>query len=215
MVQELWLFGEQYSLGVDDESLKSLLGKHVEVLGRTDITPENEDVLDLTGSQAILDLILYRRYPEFTPNRYEHLVIELKRPTCKLGQDEIGQIEKYAFAVGHDERFDKSNTRWTFLLIGNELDEFAETKCRVQGREHGHIYASDDGSVNIHVKKWPTIIAQAKWRYEFFREKLEYQVATVEGLKYLHAKHSQHLPDNKVKDGLDPSSNTSASAQSV
>src|SRR5262249_39742390 len=101
------------------------------------------------------------KYPQSTPNRFEHLVIELKRPSCKLGKDEITQIENYAFSVADDERFDKETTRWTFLLIGNDLDKFATKKCEVQGKEFGHVHESNDGSVNIHVKKWATLIEQA------------------------------------------------------
>ena len=115
--------------------------------------------------------MLYRRYPQGQEGKFEHLVVELKRPTCKLGQKEISQIETYAFTVSGDVRFDKHNTRWTFILIGNDFLPFAEQKAKVQNREHGHIHASEDGTTNIHIKKWSSVIGQAKWRYNFFREK--------------------------------------------
>ena len=128
-------------------------------------------------------------------------VIELKRPTCKLGQKELGQIENYAFSIADDERFDRGQTSWTFVLIGNELAPFAEHKCRVQGQDFGHIHESDDGSVNIYVKRWSTVIDEAKWRYQFFREKLELEVTTADGVQYLRTKHNQRLPHTVDEEG--------------
>lgn len=197
LAEELWLFGEQYTLGIDDESLANTLKKHIEILGRDDLAPEEcDDVKDLEGKQRILDLMLYRQIPQLQPNRFEHLVVELKRPDCKLGQKELGQIENYAFSVADDARFDKERTKWTFILVGNELAPFAEQKCRQQGKEFGHIYTSDDGAVHIHVKKWSTVIAEAKWRYQFFKEKLELEVTTADGLRYLRDRHVDRLPQD-------------------
>jgi Histidine kinase-, DNA gyrase B-, and HSP90-like ATPase len=193
LVNELWILGEQYSLGVDDESLKSLLTKHVEILDRADLGPDNE-VTDLNGKDRVVDLMLYRRYPQGQEGKFEHLVVELKRPACKLGQKEISQIENYAFTVSEDERFDKHHTRWTFILIGNDFLPFAEQRAKVQNREHGHIHASEDGMTNIFIKKWSSVIDQAKWRYNFFREKLELQVTSADGLNLLRNKYSQYLP---------------------
>ena len=81
------------------------------------------------------------------------------------------------------------------MLVGNDLDSFADRKCREQGRDFGHIHSSDDGAVNIHVKKWSTIIAEAKWRYQFFRDRLELEVTTADGLRYLRDRHRDRLPE--------------------
>jgi hypothetical protein len=201
LAEELWIFGEQYTLGVDDESLSNVLKKHIQILDRNDLAPgETNDVTDLDDKNRIFDLMLYRQIPQLQPDHFEHLVIELKRPDCKLGQKEIGQIENYAFSVADDERFDKGRTRWTFVLIGNDLAPFADRKCREHGRQYGHIYASDDGAVNIYVKKWSTIIAEAKWRYQFFKDKLELEVGTADGLRYLRQKHHDRLPEGTNDD---------------
>ena len=196
LVEELWIFGEQYTLGIDDESLASVLKKHVHLLGRDDGPSEiTRVVTDIDGKQRLLDLMVYRQIPQLQPDHFEHLVIELKRPDCKLGQKELSQIENYAFSVADDERFDKVRTKWTFMLVGNDLDSFADRKCREQGRDFGHIHSSDDGAVNIHVKKWSTIIAEAKWRYQFFRDRLELEVTTADGLRYLRDRHRDRLPE--------------------
>lgn len=201
LAEELWIFGEQYTLGVDDESLANVLKKHVHVLERNDLASDvSADVHDLEGKNRIVDLMLYRQIPQLQPDHFEHLVVELKRPDCRLGQKELGQIENYAFSVASDERFDKNHTKWTFILVGNELGPFASQKCREQGRQFGHIYASEDGAINIFVKKWSMIIAEAKWRYKFFKDKLEMEVGTADGLRYLRQKHRERLPNSPTEE---------------
>jgi hypothetical protein len=190
LANELWIFGEEYQLGIDEQSLRSTLLKHIQLLGREQIVTDVEEVTDLEGRNRFLDLLLYRQYPQRREGFFEHLVIELKRPSLKLGKEEITQIEDYAFKVADDPRFDKVGTQWTFLLIGNDLDSFAQRKCESTGREYGHISA---GRVNIHVRTWATLIAEAKWRYEFFRSQLEYQAKSDDGLAFLHRKHAKYF----------------------
>ena len=133
LTQESWLFGEQYTLGVDDQAMTNVLQKHIQELGRSNMTPESVGVVsDFEDKNRIVDLMLTCQVPQNTPDEFEHLVIELKRPSCKIGQKEIGQIENYAFTVADDERFDKLKTKWNFILVGNDLNQFADRKCRVQ-----------------------------------------------------------------------------------
>ena len=193
LLGELWLFGEQYGLGVDDQSLRALLEKHIELLDRETLVP-GDDVRDLDGKSRRVDLMLHQRYPIGTPDSFEHLIIELKRPSVRIGKKEIGQIEEYAFKVADDERFDKSQVRWKFLLVGNDLNDFAKQRCSAPDRDYGHIHA---GNPSIHVLKWSTIIDQAKWRYEFFRDKLATEVSTDDGLEYLRQKYPQFIPESK------------------
>jgi hypothetical protein len=192
--QELWIFGEQYDRGIDEGSLTNLLRKHIQLLGRKELVPVDEPVVDSSGNTRRIDLMLHSRYP-LQPARFEHLVVELKRPNVIIGQEEIGQIENYAITVTNDERFDKEHVRWKFLLLGNQMDAFATTKCNATGREFGHILS---GNVDVYVNTWSTIIERAKWRYEFFRKQLEYQATTNDGLAYVRKKYWEHLPPSGV-----------------
>ena len=44
------------------------------------LAEDSKDVKDINGEQAIPDLMLYREFAEREQGRFEHLVIELKRP---------------------------------------------------------------------------------------------------------------------------------------
>jgi hypothetical protein len=189
LVNELWVFGEQYTLGLDDQSLKALLESHAKLLERKVLA---EVVKDINGEDAIPDLMLWRRYADRTVGRYEHLVVELKRPKKTLGQAELSQIENYALTVAADERFDKGNTKWTFVLLGNDLTSFAQEKCDQEGRPFGLIVQKPH--VEVWVKKWATIIQDCKWRHEFYRERLDLEVQGSDATAYLEKKHAQYVP---------------------
>ena len=78
--------------------------------------------------------------------------MELKRPSVKVGADEIKQIEQYAYTVADDERFRHLQTRWSFWVISNDLDAFAKVKTRQKDRPRGQISETDDGRIKVWVK---------------------------------------------------------------
>jgi hypothetical protein len=127
---------------------------------------------------------------------FEHLVVELKRPSVKLGKKEISQIEEYAYKVADDSRFDKERTQWTFVLIGNDLDDFAKRKCTSPDRPFGQIQV---GPVTIYVRTWATAIADARWRYDFFRKQLDYQATTDDARAFLNERYAKYFPTTAAK----------------
>lgn len=189
LVNELWVFGDQYALGLDDQSLSELLKAHAKILNRKVLAGR---VRDINDDQAIPDLMLYRRYAERTYGRYEHLVVELKRPKRKLNSDDLSQVEKYAYAVSEDPRFEKGSTKWTFVLVGDDFDPFVAAKCQQEGRPFGLV--DQKPHLEVWVKKWATIIQECKWRHEFYRNELDVQVQAGDAAKYLERKHAQYLP---------------------
>jgi hypothetical protein len=210
LVNELWVFGEQYLLGTDDQGLKKVLTAHAKILGRQELAPD-VDVKDINDEQAIPDLMLYRRFGDRRMGEYEHLVIELKRPSTKGGGDEISQIRNYAHTVQDDARFDKGKTRWTFVLVVNELDKLGEAECRPQsGRKYGHIGAFDN--LDIYVMKWSSIIQDCEWRHEFYRKELDLEVQEEDARQYVEKKYAEYLPPADGTSAAKPPEANAASA---
>jgi hypothetical protein len=98
-----WIFGEEFNLTVDDQSLTEVLRKHRKLIG--DNVVIDQPVRRIDGKVGIIDLMLSRMVPQNHSDEREHLVVELKRPSVKVGADEITQVKKYAFTVADDERF--------------------------------------------------------------------------------------------------------------
>jgi hypothetical protein len=192
LVHELWLLGEEYALGVDDDGLRTLLEKHLNLIGRAELAAE-ADIKQITGEDGVPDLMVYRRR-KIDRDRFEHLVIELKRPSLKLGQAEVSQIERYAFTVADDERFDTKKCQWNFVLLGNSLDTFAKRRATSDNLPDGCIH--QDNGVRVWIHPWAEVLNSARARYEFFRDQLKVEASHSKGIETLKARYP-HLFDGK------------------
>ena len=87
--------------------------------------------------------------------------------------------------------------QWTFILIGNDFLPFAEQKAKVQNKEHGHIYASEERMTNIFIKKWSSDHrpGQVALQNPLRRNPAQLQVTSADGLNLLNCKYPQFLPD--------------------
>lgn len=192
IAENTWLFGQEFSISVNDRSLTEVLKKHIEKSGKN--TPVDEPVLRIDGSVGIVDLMLSRSIPCNRDDEIEHLVVELKAPKVKIGEKECSQIESYAFAVIEDERFTSLSAKWDFWIISNEMDAYAHRKTTQDGRPKGVLHRETDKSnVTIWVKTWSQIIKENKYRLEFVREKLNYEIDRNDALQHLRENYSQFI----------------------
>ena len=76
-------------------------------------------------------------------------MVELKRPSVKIGADEITQVKKYAFSIADDERFRHVKTRWSFWVVSNDPDAFARVETRQKGNPPGRIFLTEDGNIEV------------------------------------------------------------------
>lgn len=125
LANETWVFGEEWALTGDDDRLTQVLAAHLMLLGEGVELASREPVLREDGRDAIPDLVLSRTL-ETAENKYEHLVVELKRPVHTLISSDIEQLRSYAVAVAEDDRFQQPNVRWTYVLIGNSTNTSVE-----------------------------------------------------------------------------------------
>ncbi|MGY3621008.1 ATP-binding protein [Bradyrhizobium sp. USDA 10063] len=186
-----WVFGEHFSLTVDDQSLTEVLRKHRQLIGDNIVI--DAPVKRIDGKTGIVDLMLSRSVPQNRMDEREHLVVELKRPTVVIGGEEIMQVEKYAYTVAKDERFRGLRTRWTFWVVSNDLDEFASVRTRQKDKPRGQVSQTEDGLVEVWVKTWSEIIAECKARLRFVQEHLQANVDKDASVSYLKATYDRYL----------------------
>lgn len=193
IVNETWIFGDEYTYGVDDLTLKNVLKAYIKDLGRDDF----EEILESESNddlQTIPDVCLWQQYSLGTAGK-ENLVIELKRPTVDAGYTELSQIMSYASSVSIDKRFPKDKTRWKFVLITKDIKKEIEPQLRQKNRKYGHV--SEGDNFDVYVLSWGDIISEAKQRHEFIKAKLNLNFENnEEGLNYLKSKYKKYLPDN-------------------
>lgn len=191
---ETWIFGDDYTYGADDVTLKSVLKAYLNFLGRKDFEASVvEGNGDLESDRP--DICLWKQFNRGKAGYFENLVIELKRPSKVIGTDELAQIRRYAQKVANDVRFSKEKTSWTFVLLATDLDDYAKFECQQSDRSFGHIIAQNN--VNVYVKTWTDLLNEAEARHQYLKEKLNYNIAeNDEGIKLLKEKYSQYLPFN-------------------
>lgn len=203
LANQTWIFGEEFSLSVDDKGLTKVLEAHLKLLGRepATITPVREE----DGSVGIVDLMLSRAIPQQSKRR-EHLVIELKAPKVTLTEEHTNQIEKYAQAVANDPQFRDTATEWTFILVGNDYNDVVKRKITQRGRARGILIEpsdQDDVKYTVWVRTWSQILDDCRWRMKFFQERFEYVAGDDDAIEYLRATHDKFLPKVFARPDLD------------
>jgi len=193
LINETWLFGDEYTYGVDDVTLKNVLKQYLKNLGRTDFEEilESESNKDL---QIIPDVCLWRQFPEGRPGHKTNLIIELKKPRVDAGFEELMQIKLYASRISKDPRFPKEKTKWKFLLVTKGIKSDIEPELEQTDRKYGHVVATD--TYDVYVLTWGHILNEARTRYEFIKEKLNLNLMDNEqNLQYLKTKYREYLPE--------------------
>lgn len=198
LTAETWVFGDEYSLSADDESLTTVLKRHIDIMGREALADDAPGVTDLEGHTRIVDLMLARSL-EQNRNRREHLVVELKAPKVAVSDDEAAQIRKYATAVAGDPRFDTVEVEWDFYVVSTEVKGSPAVERESTDRPFGQIM--DAKGIRVWVVTWAEVIEAAKHRLKFVQQHLGYQPDTQQALKYLRAKHRNLLPDVLTEEG--------------
>ena len=163
-----WLFGEEYNPSVSDRGLTAVLHKHRKILGEDVVI--DRPVRHVSQKRGIVDLMLSRTLRRHRANELEHLIVELKRPKVKIGDEEITQVEKYAISVANDERFRSvDGVKWTFWAVSDDVDDYGIYRMGESG------VISSKANIAVGIKTWGQIIDENKARLQFFQEKLEHQ----------------------------------------
>lgn len=192
VAENTWIFGQEFSVSVNDRSLTEVLRKHQDKLGVDTLI--DEPVRRIDGSVGIVDLMLSRSIPRNREDEVEHLVVELKAPKVKIGEKECSQIKNYAFSVIEDERFTGLAAKWNFWIISNELDTYAQRESNQDNRPRGVIYRTTEGhDITVWAKTWSQVLRENKFRLEFVRERLNYEIDQSDGLQHLRETYAQFL----------------------
>ncbi|THA08096.1 ATP-binding protein [Rodentibacter pneumotropicus] len=192
---ETWVFMEDFNFSGSENTLNDVLKIHATHLDYYDEESfDTEKPVFLSdGKKGRVDLFFHKaRKP--SQGYKEYLVVELKRPSQKINSEVITQIKNYAYAVSSDERFDHSKTKWTFIAVSNELDQFAKREANQRGKRKGVV--SDDAEYNVEVivMTWAEVINNARARLDFYKEQLSYNVDHNSVDEYLREKHNEYLP---------------------
>lgn len=185
---EAWIFGEWFELWTSDLTLAELLRKHIKLLKRESLELTDEQIKDMKERP---DLFLYKKRPGSKKSQFEHLVVELKRPSCVIGFDEINQIKTYASKISEDTMFDTNNTTWKFLLIWNEYKDVIENDFNQRDREKW--WLTWWLNYTVHFKTWGELLQDIERQYRTIAERIDQSDTTIETLGYIETEYPEVL----------------------
>ena len=189
LAKNTWIFGDAYALTASDQSLTEAVRRHVEK-AQLDVVVD-EPIRQSDGRQGRLDLMFTRALGSPAHSR-EHLVVELKRPTVKAGEEIVSQVKKYARALAADPRWADTNTKWTFWAVTYELDSFGQDEVNQADRSRGRIDVGKNHVVWL--RTWGTLLEECRARMEFLREALEIETEQEAGVRHLQQDYSDSMP---------------------
>jgi hypothetical protein len=109
--------------------------------------------------------------------------VELKRPTVKIGSDEVQQLVKYANTVVQSAQFDQSRTQWDLFLVSSEIKPDVQLQRNQVGRPLGCILQTV--GLRCWVFSWGEIIHKAKEEMRLVREHLQLKSLELSSSDYL------------------------------
>lgn len=205
---ESWIFREDFHLAGSEKRLEDALQIHLGQLGQREDDPS--PVMREGEQQGRVDLMLSRAIQP-AAGSYEYLVVELKRPSQKITSTVLTQVESYALAVAEDHRFHSKNCKWTFLVVGNTMDDFAKRKAHQRDRPPGVTFEDSQLNITVIAKTWAEVLDDARARLSFYRSQLSYEADHESELGYLQAAHSKYIP-SKIFEFITPNANTPSEA---
>lgn len=177
-----WLFGEQYNIVTEAEpDFQQALVAYLEKINKTtegvSTSQIDKEKINHPDVNKEMDIFAFRQNKQ--SQELENIVVELKRPCIKLGEKELSQVKTYMRLIYQEPRFNSTNAKWTFILIGNDFDK---SGC-IEGEMNSNVGWGKKDLVfhvnnvtqryEIYVKKWSTIFDDFEIRHKFLLDKLE------------------------------------------
>jgi hypothetical protein len=186
VARNLWILDDNFYLTGSDQTLSRSVEKHVAATNGAVVVDPDFSVMD--GRKRV-DVMLTRQN---RGNSFDHLVIELKRPTEKGGAGIITQMLTYAVALAEDPQWNNQHVTWTFWGIVHDLDPVGVAKSHQKDRAPGLVEVLKNST--IWLKTWSQVIADARKRLEFLRQSLDVQTSAEQGLAHLASNYRDATP---------------------
>jgi hypothetical protein len=188
-----WVFGEQFHLMGSDRTISKLLLDAASALGPED----SQDLIDVDPRlRDIPDLHLERSQWNEGAKFYQHLVVELKRPSVKVGISHVAKLHRYAEQIVESPVWgQKANShRFTFVLVSAEISK-AVTKSYQAGEELGLLSRpSLQHPTELWALRWSDYLDSRREELKFLEKEIEI-TADPDLLEYLRERVGEYLPD--------------------
>ena len=171
-----WIFGEGFHLTMHEAGLTQIMDRVSEQIATKRV--RGTPVRKLDGKIGRIDSFMGRVVPNENPDHREYLLVELKKPSIKIGRKETDQVEDYVNAILAQPDFINTSTQWNFYLVTSEYDDATRQRITQENRPIGLLI--DKPNHKVWVKSWAELIRDCEARLKFVQDKLMIEVSTEE-----------------------------------
>lgn len=180
--QSFWIFGEEYNIVTQAEpdfnqALMEYLDKIYDTVPGISKSNYSKDKIEHPDVNKEMDIFAFRQ--NIQSSIIDNIVVELKHPKVKLGEKELSQVKTYMNVIMSDSRFNATNMRWKFYLVGNDFDSsnyiHNEMRNAINWGKKNLVCHIDNNGIQyeIFVLKWSELFADFEIRHNFLLKKLE------------------------------------------
>jgi hypothetical protein len=170
-----WMFGENFHITLHESGLTKIMNRVSEELA---MKHSKKKITKPDGKIGRVDSFMGRVVPGSNSSHREFLLLELKRPSLKVGRKETDQLVDYVSTILSQPDFVNTSNTWNFYLVTTEYDEVVKAHVTQSHRPTG-LYLEGDNH-KVWVKSWTEIIRECDARLQFVQEKLNIQVSDSE-----------------------------------
>jgi hypothetical protein len=191
-----WIFGEQFHLMGSDRNIDNLLAEAV----TQGIGEAPDDSLAVQQElRDIPDLYLARSQWNEGAKFHQHLIVELKRPSARIGPAHVQKLQRYASTIVESPVWgQKTNShRFTFVLVSAEISD-AVSKQYQAGQEPGFLSRPAlQHPTELWALRWSDYLDRRREELNFLQNEIEI-TADPEILEYLRERVGEYLPEEQA-----------------
>ena len=188
-----WVFGEQYHLMGSDRRIHTILS---EALSQSPIE-DSENILEVDpGLRDVPDLYLARSRWNEGAKFNQHLIVELKRPSVRIGPNHVQQLQRYASKIVESPVWGQNvnSHKFTFVLLSSEISD-AVTQLYQMGDEPGFLSRPAlSHPTELWALRWSDYLDRRREELKFLENEIEI-TADPELLEYLRERVGDYMPE--------------------
>jgi len=184
-----WLFGEQHHMVSADKNFEILLNNYYKFLEENGVKSKPK-VLEINKKNKLKrpDIFICRQLDTPDPKSNENLIenniiVELKRPSVVIGDEQFRQVEGYLRFIIEEERFNSQIRKWKFVIIGKKVDSYITDLYENQENKGKPFLVQSIRNFEIYAMTWDDVFKSFELKHKHLINKLDFKDSILEELE--------------------------------
>ena len=179
--QNYWIFGESYHLASADVTFERALSNYLYILdgkSQPDKTPiENQE------ANRRPDIFMCRNHKvndaKSSSMLEENIIVELKRPSVKIGITQYRQIEDYLRLIKNEPKFNSQSRLWKFYVVSAVIDDDIKSKYETFKNQNKRYLVNFEGNYEIYALSWDDVVQEFYYKHDYMLSKFSFSQESI------------------------------------